>query len=301
MANSRQPGPAGSMPRVPVEYGTVIHSASQHQFPLGTKKASSAAIPTGKAVHAADQGIRRGGEILTFPGTIFRYRRTTLPLNDCLTTLPSDLRLGFKQNIETIITEMHALGFATGVKNQHKAGYRTFQEQYDMPAAATRAGPGESFHNYLCAVDLGFLQWIDVDGKEHNSDYWLGQMDAKPNYTGFSKVLWEKRNSFSQGVHRLSFEVIHLQSVPQDTSGRTALLRCLNEAAKKSHKNWLYRRSGGTYQSTLGKTNPSTWTAIGSAKQMWNRSSTNCTSEQCDVIRSHMESAEIIAKSIEIY
>lgn len=237
--------------------------------------------------------------LLVFPGTTIKYRRTTLSLQHCLGTLPTGLRATFKAEIEKIIREMHALGFALGVNDNVKAGYRTFEDQYGIAAGATSAGPGESFHNYLCAVDLGFLQWVDEDGKSH-SDYWLGKMEKMEKYKELPALLWNKRDAISDQVYTLSFERIHFQSVPQDTSGRSMLVKCLNQAAADAHHaHWSYRRSGSVYSCTLGSS-PASWQAIGTARQLWDQSGQNCTDEQKATIRSHMELAQEIAKTIDV-
>lgn len=291
------PGPLGWLDLADVTIASPISIAGRPP----TSGASVVRIDGVCFARGTGQSTPTADEVLTYPDTHFRYRRTTLPLADCLVTLPGELRADFKKAIEAIITQMHALGFALGVKNEHKAGYRTFQDQYDIPSGATRAGPGESFHNYLCAVDLGFLQWVDDTGKAHATDYWLGQMDGLTRYKGFSSQLWTKRNSFSDAVYHLSFEIIHLQSVPQETSGRTALVKCLNQAATQGQDaNWSYRRSGKVYQCTLGGTGAKAWIDIGSAKQMWNQSATHCTAAQRTTIRKHMELAQVIAKTIKL-
>jgi len=249
---------------------------------------------------STNQNQPLNSKVLIYLNTNYRYQRTTLSLSECLKTLPNDLRANFKKEIESVITKMHELGFALGVKNEHKAGYRTFQDQYEIKVCATKAGPGESFHNYLCAVDLGFLQWVDENGKAY-SDYWLGQMDNNPKYKGFSTILWEKRNSLSAEIYGLSFEVIHLQSVPEDVSGRSMLVKCLNKAATDAKDtNWKYRRQGKNYQCTLGESSGNVWKSVGSAKQMWDMSATNCTDEERKMINKHMQLAESIAKCIEL-
>lgn len=237
--------------------------------------------------------------VLTYPGTRFRYQRTKRTLDSCLETLPVGLRQEFRNEIEAIIKGMHELGFALGVLDKAKAGYRTFDDQNGLGREATRAGPGESFHNYLCAVDLGFLQWVDEDGKAR-SDFWLGLMDGIPKYKGFSALLWEKRNGFSDAVHSLDWEIIHLQSVPADASGREMLVKCLNKAAAEAgDAKWRYRRHGREqYQCTMGS--DSQWTIAGTAKQMWEQSSPQCEAEDRQTLRKHMAAAETIAKTIDV-
>jgi hypothetical protein len=237
-------------------------------------------------------------KVLTFPGTEFRYQRTTKTLASCLETLPAGLRTDFDPAIRSIITKMHELGFALGVKASAKAGYRTFDDQAGLGAEATKAGPGESLHNYLCAVDLGFLEWVDEDGKAR-SDFWLGTMDGLPKYKGFSALLWEKRNSCSDAVFALSWEIIHLQGVPANTSGRALLAKCLNQAAVDAgDSKWQYRVKGAKqYECTLGSA-AGEWKNVGTAKELWSKAATNCSEAERQVIRKHMEGAETLATTI---
>jgi len=247
---------------------------------------------------AASQSPNSDG-LLTFPGTNFTYKRTKKTLAECLATLPAEMRADFKSNISTIIKEMHKLGIAFGAGKKYKAGYRTFQEQYNLPPAATKAGPGESFHNYGLAADLGVIDWVDNKGKSH-SDFWLGTMDEMSGYKGFSSKIWAKRNSFSGSkVHALSWEIIHLQAVPAKTSGRESLAKCLNEAAKQS--DFSYQKGAGkskVYQCKVSKS--AKWVNIGTAKELWIGAIKNVTAADKKTIIGHMTKAESIAKTIKL-
>lgn len=79
------------------------------------------------------------------------------------------------------------------------------------------------------------------------------------------------------------------------------LLKCLNQAAlDASDANWQYRRQGTKYQCTLGATGVNAWKTVGTAKQMWDKTSTNSSAAQRETIRNHMEKAEVIAKTISL-
>ena len=237
--------------------------------------------------------------VLTFPATNYRYQPARMSLSECLRTLPGQLRPGFRTKITTAITAMHKIGFAFGVWERPKAGYRTFQQQHTIDPSKTKAGPGESFHNYGCAVDLGVLQWVDEEGKVYEKDFWLGRMDAIGKYKGFSAKIWAKRNSVCpNGVHALSWETIHLQGVPANTSGRSVLVKCLNKAAQDTgDTDWQYRvGSGKNYDCNLGDNQK--WTNVGTAKNMWKTAAKGCTTEQRKKVRTHMEKAESIALTI---
>jgi hypothetical protein len=277
------------------------HSDPSRRSFAGAGLRSEASLSTGDSVALAvctREAEAVVEKVLTFPGTQFRYQRTTRTLDSCLQTLPSGLRDDFDAAIRDIITGMHALGFALGVMNSVKAGYRTFDDQAGLGAEATKAGPGESLHNYMCAVDLGFLEWVDEEGKARK-DFWLGLMDKIPKYAGFSDLLWEKRNSLSADAHPLSWEIIHLQGVPAKTSGRALLARCLNQAAVEAgDTRWQYRVKGtNQYESTLGST-PVSWTTVGKAKELWAKQATNCSAVERLIIRKHMEAAETLAKTV---
>jgi hypothetical protein len=50
--------------------------------------------------------------------------------------------------------------------------------------------------------------------------------------------------------------------------------------------------------STLGT--DATWVNIGTAKQLWNKTATNCTNAQKETIKKHMDKAEKIALTISL-
>lgn len=235
--------------------------------------------------------------LLTFPGTTFTHGKTRKTVTECLATLPVEMRADFKTQISHIIREMHKLGFVFGVPKKYKAGYRTFQEQFDLPANRTKAGPGESFHNYGLAADLGVIDWVDNQGKNH-ADFWLGTMDRMPGYKGFSAKIWSKRNAFGGSkVHNLSWEIIHLQGVVKTTSGRSSLAKCLNKASDSS--GFSYQKStikSAIYQCKTSRT--AAWVDIGTAKELWSGAVKNVSATEKMTIISHMKAAEKIAKTI---
>jgi hypothetical protein len=238
--------------------------------------------------------------LLTFPETSFKHKPVTKTVAACMATLPNEWRKEFRQAIEKIVKEMHALGIAFGINEKANAGYRTFQQQYDIDSSKTKAGPGESFHNYGLAADLGVLQWVDKENAGH-SDYWLGTMDGMAEYKGFSTKIWQKRNAFGgNSIHSLSWEIIHLQGVDSKASGRSALVKCLNKASDEcGDESWEYRKSTNkTYECTLGMVGQ--WKIIGTSKKMWNDSALNCNAEQQKIVKKHMEKAESIALTIEL-
>lgn len=232
---------------------------------------------------------------LTFPGTNFVLGKPKLTVEQCIATLPKELRSEFRRDIVSVIRKMYNHGIAMGAPSKFKAGYRSFAQQYSIPSRSTKAGPGESFHNYGLAVDLGVLEWVDSDGKRH-SDFWLGKMDGKAGYRGLSSKIWKLRNSFcSNKVHSLSWEIIHLQGLPARTSGRSALVKCLNKVA--SNTKYEYKKGGSkSYECKLP--NSSNWVNIGTAKELWSGKVKNCPESNKDEIISHFKKCEEIAKTI---
>jgi hypothetical protein len=88
----------------------------------------------------------------------------------------------FRDKVVACINEMHRLhGIALGVC--HAGDRRTFQKQFEIrrdTPANTKAGPGESNHNFGMATDIGFggLRWLHTDGTvEANETCWLHKLD----------------------------------------------------------------------------------------------------------------------------
>ena len=239
----------------------------------------------------------KDADLITFPGTTFTYGKTKKTVSECIATLPTEMRTNFKTKITIVIKEMHKLGIAFGAPKRYKAGYRSFKQQYSLPASSTKAGPGESFHNYGLAVDLGVIDWVDNKGKNY-TDFWLSNMDAIAEYKGFSAKIWAKRNSFATiGVHSLSWEIIHLQGVPAKTSGRESLAKCLNKAAKAT--DYSYQSGGaGIYQCKVSK--KAKWVNIGTAKELWSGKVRNVKADEKKIIITHMVKAESLAKTIKL-
>jgi hypothetical protein len=235
--------------------------------------------------------------VLTFPGTKFKHKKTKMTVDACLATLSSELRSDFKKDIEAVIRGMHELGIAFGT-NTSTAGYRTFAQQGTIDKTKTNAGPGESFHNYGIAVDLGAIDWVDADGKSHTKDFWLETMGGIDKYKGFPAKIWAKRNELGGNkLHVLSFEAIHMQSMPSGSLGSDALVKTLNEACSQlKDTTWSYRHVKGGYECSLGSANK--FTNVGTSQQMLDGASPNCTKDQKEKIKAHMKKAESLALTI---
>jgi hypothetical protein len=249
-------------------------------------------LVTGKGLKIAN--------VLTFPGTKFKYKKTKMTVEECNATLPGNLRAGFKKDIVAVIQGMHDLGIAFGT-NTPTSGYRTFAQQLTIDKSKTNAGPGESFHSYGVAVDLGVLDWVEEDGTSHKKDFWLETMRKDiPKYKGFNEKIWAKRNELGgSNLHILSFEAIHMQSMPSGALGANALAKTLNEACSQlGDTTWSYRRIKGSYECSLGSATK--FTNIGTSEQMLGGTSPNCTKEQKEKIKSHMKKAEELALTISL-
>jgi peptidoglycan hydrolase-like protein with peptidoglycan-binding domain len=236
--------------------------------------------------------------VLTFPGTKFKYRKAKTTVQECVATLPSNLRPDFKKDIEAVIQGMHDLGIAFGT-NTPTSGYRTFAQQLTISASKTSAGPGESFHSYGVAVDLGVIEWVDEDGKSYKKDFWLLTMDNIAKYKGFSNKIWTKRDEIGgNNLHVLSKERIHMQSMPSGARGALALVKALNEACSQlGDTTWSYRNIKNVgYECSLGSATK--FTNVGTSEQMLHGTSPNCTKEQKEKIKAHMKKAESLALTI---
>jgi hypothetical protein len=77
-------------------------------------------------------------------------------------------------------------------------------------------------------------------------------------------------------------------------------VKVLNKACGEcGDDKWEYRKSTNkTYECTLGVIGQ--WKNVGTSKQMWEASATNCTAEQKKTVKKHMEKAEYIALTIEL-
>lgn len=196
-----------------------------------------------------------------------KFRKTSKTLQQCYNQLPSEFTGTFLENVKKTIKDMHDLGFAFAPARE--GGFRTFQEQNDLKIQP--AGyPGESFHNYAIAVDLGCWQWIDEQGVEHNYDWWLKIMSKA--YGGCDSKIWDKRDEFAKthGLVPGLGERIHLQPANKQRVGILAALLNKVVAGKPGGSKYKYEKPPepkGNYKSDFGKGGD--YYNIGTAKQMW--------------------------------
>jgi peptidoglycan hydrolase-like protein with peptidoglycan-binding domain len=147
---------------------------------------------------------------------------------------------------------------------------RTFTQQ--AAEVQTKAGPGESNHNFGRAVDIGFkgLVWVKGDGTKRTDAAWLNALEAA--FPNKARAFWDVRDVVAQGLtlYRLQFERVHLQAFDQATvsSGRSlaALLNLVT--ANKMAWSASYAGTAWQYKSDLGATGGD-MQAVGTSKQIW--------------------------------
>ncbi len=137
---------------------------------------------------------------------------------------------------------------------------RTFAQQ--AAEVATKAGPGESNHNFGRASDIGFkgLKWLQGDGTLKEDIDWLNNLAAAN--AAKANAFWDERDVLAKALplYRLNFERVHLQLFDQSTfSNINSLVGLLNSVGKMK---W-----GARYKSDLGMGGP--LFDVGSAKQIW--------------------------------
>ncbi len=199
------------------------------------------------------------------------------------TSVASDLELEimFRANVSQLVNDMY---------NQHKivlwvtsdGRRRTFADQAKVitnDPNATKAGPGESNHNFGQAVDIGFngLQWVAGDGTLKKDNAWLTVLSPDQTATAEQKAkanaFWEARNAPAQkqSLHSLNFEKIHLQSFVPTLGAAAPLVALLNNVGKMK---WQLGQTGtpNIYKSDLGY--GGTFYAVGSAIQVWQEKAT---------------------------
>lgn len=137
---------------------------------------------------------------------------------------------------------------------------RTFAQQ--AAEVRTKAGPGESNHNFGRASDIGFkgLRWIRGDGSIKSDDDWLNALNqASPAQ---ASTFWDARDAIARTLplYRLGFERVHLQLFDQGTfSNINSLVTLLNAVG-------TFKWSAG-YKSDFGL--GGALYAVGSARKIW--------------------------------
>lgn len=147
-------------------------------------------------------------------------------------------------------------------------GRRTFSQQMTVNS---KAGPGESNHQYGRAVDLGFkgFSWVMGNGAIKQDRDWLNHLEtARP---AKANAFWDARDAIALqapiSLFRLGFERIHLQSFNNaTTSARRSLVQLLNQVGAMK---WDSVGGPNRYKSNLGVAGKAASHLVGSAKQIW--------------------------------
>lgn len=184
----------------------------------------------------------------------------------------------FRTRVNACINRMHALhGIAIGVCRQ--GDRRNFQTQYDLLTNGrnvTRAGPGESNHNFGQAVDLGFegLRWLRSDGRVvENEDSWLHQLDPQQTVNAEALRFWEALRTVGTSAQVGAFrgpaaDRPHLQNWNDANVSMT--VRLAAHLTRSGNMQW--GRGRGTYTCDLGFGGQ--LYAVGTAAQIWNNQAT---------------------------
>ncbi|MDZ7638103.1 MAG: M15 family metallopeptidase [Bryobacterales bacterium] len=152
-------------------------------------------------------------------------------------------------------------------------GRRTFQKQYELitqPNPPTKAGPGESNHNFGMAVDIGFkgLKWMQGDGGSKVDDWWLNSLQKVS--ANKAAEMWAARNvvavtQLKLHPSALKGDLIHLQRFSDNNvSMRRSLAGHLNNVGKMGWKHF-----NNQYQSDFGWKDA--FFPVGTATQIWGK------------------------------
>lgn len=165
----------------------------------------------------------------------------------------------FKDRLARLVDTMYA-NHKIVLKITPTGRRRTFAQQ--AAETATKAGPGESNHNFGRASDIGFrgLKWLQGDGTLKQDIDWLNSLEAAS--AAKANAFWDARDAIAKGLplYRLGFERVHLQLYDQSTfSNQRSLVALLTLVGKTK---WAvgYKSDFGLG----GAQHP-----VGTAKQIW--------------------------------
>ena len=188
-----------------------------------------------------------------------------------------DLDLAFRTKVAKLVDVMYT---------NHKivlwvtpSGWnRTFDQQQKIATGgtgATKAGPGESNHNFGRAVDIGFnkFTWLKAGGQKAVDDWWLNVLTKKEkDPVGNAKAadLWKARDAI--GVKGLGLfnsilpgDTDHLQSFDDHLPNDKALADLLNRVGNMKWE--AEHKTPRRYNSDLGL--GATMFNVGKATEIW--------------------------------
>ena len=223
----------------------------------------------------ANLRVLSGGKIVYVQATAAELQGKISAANDLTFTAT------FRTKVIACINKMHAdYGIAVGVCP--KGDRRTFQAQFrirrDTPAN-TKAGPGESNHNYGMATDIGFegLRWLHANGTvQANEDPWLKYLHAAKaaEETRFWTALRTVGTSAAVGAFRgpLS-DSPHLQNWDDSTVSMTLRLAAhLQASGTMKWSRGIVASGATTYKCDLGL--GVAQYDVGTAMQIWDLNAT---------------------------
>lgn len=170
---------------------------------------------------------------------------------------------GFEATFKTLLAKLVDTMYADHkivLKLTPTGRRRTFAQQ--AAEVNTKAGPGESNHNFGRASDIGFkgFEWIQGDGTIKKDADWLNALETTS--AAKANALWDARDAIAKTIplYRLQFERVHLQMYDQATfSNINSLVKLLNTVGKTK---WA-----AGYKSDFGL--GGALYAVGTAKQVW--------------------------------
>ncbi|MGC2661296.1 MAG: hypothetical protein WA324_25360 [Bryobacteraceae bacterium] len=228
------PAPPAAPPAVPPEKAGLVGKGS----PTFTKLAG--------AVPAAFQTmmIIENTRTVYFPGSAADAQASSEKINKT-----ADLEKVFRTKVALLVDTMF---------DKHKivlqvtpsGGHRTFLEQFNIwkrGGGVTKAGPGESNHNFGRAVDIGFqgFQWLKSDGVTATDDFWLNVLTHDGKDSDGNKraaELWKARDDIAvRGAPGLFNSILdgdddHLQSFDDHLPNDKALAALMNLVGKFAWK-----------------------------------------------------------------
>lgn len=150
-----------------------------------------------------------------------------------------------------------------------KGGYRSFQQQYDLPGGVTGAGPGESNHNFGNGCDFGFYKFshLSAHGIWQDESEWLSVALEK---AGLHLAFWERRNSYFSGrglyPSKRANDHVHVQSFDDNA---VSMQKSLADLMSRKAPNCYWSVKSGSYACSLifGDTDKQ-W-PVGGAKAIW--------------------------------
>jgi len=181
-----------------------------------------------------------------------------------------ELEVSFRANVARLVELMYATHKIV-LSVAPSGARRTFQQQADLSPGVTKAGPGESNHNFGRAVDIGpnNLKWLQGDGAIVKDDWWMNKLSKVSSAK--ATAFWLARDAVADGASLNLFRIgawdrPHLQSFSDANVSMSRSLAALLTAVGKTK--WVSApASPNHYKSDFGL--GGTTYDVGTAKQIW--------------------------------